>query len=233
MGKALPVDYDTDPARFRDTRRIVQSFGTAGDVHRPVAARLVTEALAPALDVGCGDGALVQALSGAGRWIGLDASPTMVRAAPHPVILADAGELPVATGSMGAVTALWMLYHLDDPQAAIAEAHRVLRPGGLFVASTTRRDDSPELLVHLGPQPSSSFDAEEAPGIVAGVFGRSAVEVDAWDAPAVRLPTRAAVVAYLRGRQIDAAVAERVASRVDVPLAVTKRGALVWARKEA
>jgi SAM-dependent methyltransferase len=225
------VDYDVDPERFRQGRRLVQAFGLAGDVHEPVAARLIREALAPVLDIGSGDGALAEHLTAASGWTGLDSSPTMAAGGPRPVILADAVELPVASASAGAVAALWMLYHLDDPVAAIAEAHRVLRPGGLFAACTTRRDDSPELLDHLGPQPASPFDAEEAPGLVAGVFGPAAVEVDAWDAPLVELPTREAVVSYLVARQIDEDVAGEVAEQVAVPLLVTKRGAVVWARK--
>jgi SAM-dependent methyltransferase len=227
----VATDYDTDPERFREGRRLVQSFGLDGDVHEPVAARLTAEALAPVLDLGSGDGALAAHLTPASRWTGLDASPVMAAAGPRPVILADGSELPVASGSVGAVAALWMLYHLDDPVAAIAEGHRVLRPGGLFVACTTRRDDSPELLEHLGPQPASPFDGEEAAELIAGVFDPAAVEVDAWDAPLVELPTRESVASYLRARQIDEHLAADIAGRVAVPLLVTKRGVLVWARK--
>ena len=65
--------------------------------------------------------------------------------------------------------------------------------------------------------------------MVASVFGD--VEVDAWDGPFVHLPDRDAVVDYLRGRGLGADVAASVAAAVDVPLDVTKRGVLVWARR--
>lgn len=46
---------------------------------------------------------------------------------------ADAGRLPVATGSLDAVIAV--MVHTDLPEYApvLAEIHRVLRPGGRFV----------------------------------------------------------------------------------------------------
>ena len=48
--------------------------------------------------------------------------------------ITDLGEL-VEDGSADLVTALAVLEHLPAPQAAVAEACRCLRPGGLFVAS--------------------------------------------------------------------------------------------------
>lgn len=231
---AVPVDYDRDPERFRTGRRVVQAYGT-GDVHQPVAARLANEGLVPVLDLGCGDGALAEAMGGAAPgaaaigWVGLDASATMLAGGPRPAIRADATALPVADSSLGAVCALWMLYHLEDPTAVAREAHRALRPGGLFVACTSARDDSPELTDYLGAQPASSFDAEEAEAIVAEVFDD--VEADRWDGPYVHLPDRAAVGEYLVGRCIDPDRAAGVAAAVRAPLDVTKRGVVVWARK--
>jgi SAM-dependent methyltransferase len=227
---ALPPDYDSDPQRWRLSRQTVQAFSTAGDVHVPVARRLLDEGLSPVIDVGCGDGRLADVMP-APPWIGFDISRGLLDIAPRPVVLAEATELPVAEGSAGAVCALWMLYHLDDPAALLREAHRVLRQGGLFVASTSARDDSPELLVHLAEPEPSTFDAEEAPDIVASVFPAEAIEVERWDAPFVHLPDRQAVRDYLVGRCIDPDVAGEVANEVDVPLDVTKRGCLVWARK--
>ncbi|MGH9139033.1 MAG: class I SAM-dependent methyltransferase [Acidimicrobiales bacterium] len=191
---------------------------------RAVAARVTGEGLRPVVDVGCGEGALRDALPAGWPWLGIDAV-----AWPEAQVLADAGALPVRDGAAGVVAALWVLYHLDPPAAAIAEGYRALLPGGLFVACTTARDDSPELLEHLPPQPPSSFDAEEAPDIVASVFGD--VEVDRWDGRLVRLPDRQAVRDYLVGRAIGDELAADVAQRVAVPLELTKRGVLVWARR--
>lgn len=213
--RALPTDYEEDPGRF-------SAWRPSRDVHGAVATRIRSEKLAPLLDLGCGPGRLAEAVATVDTWIGLDRSPTMLRDAPRPVVLAEATEIPVASGSVGAVAALWMLYHLDDPTAALREARRVLRSGGLFVASASRRDDSPEL---CSPTDPSTFDAEEAPDIVAAVFRD--VEVDAWDAPLVELVDRDQVRAFLVQQMGDPAIADQV----DPPVAVTKRGCLVWARK--
>jgi hypothetical protein len=62
-----------------------------------------------------------------------------------------------------------------------------------------------------------------------GRFGE--VEIERWDAPLLQLPTRAAVRDYLVGKGVDRRLAEAKADAVAVPLSVTKRGALVFARK--
>jgi hypothetical protein len=56
------------------------------------------------------------------------------------------------------------------------------------------------------------------------------VEVERWDAPLVELPTVAAVRDYLIGRGIEPGAAESKAKTTAVPLSVTKRGALAFAR---
>jgi len=64
---------------------------------------------------------------------------------------------------------------------------------------------------------------------VASVFGR--VQVERWDAPLVRLPDRDAVHDYLIARFVAPEAAVAGAQRVATPVTVTKRGALVYARK--
>jgi SAM-dependent methyltransferase len=204
-------------------RAAVLRWTVGGDVHGPVADRLRDERRSPVLDVGCGDGALAE--QGVAGWIGVD-----LDAGHRPTLVADAAALPVRDGTVGAVTALWCLYLLDEPERAIAEARRVLAPGGLFAACTTARDDAPELHEWFDPPEPSTFDAEEAPEVVASVFGD--VEVERWDAPLVHLPDADAVVDYLTGRGATAETAATVAAEADLPLSITKRGVLVWAHRE-
>ena len=217
---ALPSDYDSDPERWGSCDRGVQVFG---DVHAPVARRIVDEDLSPVLDIGGGQGYLAGLLPT--RWpsIVVDLSPTQLADAPHPKVRADASFLPVRDGCAGAVTALWMLYHLDDPASAITEAARVLRPGGLFVTSTSSRANDPEL---TDGYPPMTFDAERAPDIVATVFGD--VQVERWDAPMTYLPDRDAVLSYCRSHSLH----REAADRVTPPVWLTKRGCAVYAYKQ-
>lgn len=213
---AIPPDYDHDPERWLAVDR-----GAHSRIHASVAARVVAEGLAPVADVGGGDGALAAQLPDGWPVVLLDASPTQLRRAPGMRVQADAVRLPLADQSVGAVAMLWMLYHLQDPRSAIAEARRALRPGGLFAAATASRNNDPELTEGYRP---TTFDAEEAEAIVGSVF--DAVRVTRWDRPAMHLADRAAVLRYCRSHGLPPESADRVAP----PLWLTKRGCLVWAR---
>jgi SAM-dependent methyltransferase len=223
----IPSDYDDNQDRWLTNVSVRKRF-TARDVHAPAAERIVAEGLQPVLDVGCGDGELPRQLPTDWPWVGVDSSATMLARAPKPATLADARALPFPDKTFGAVAMLWMLYHLPDPGAALAEARRVLKPGGLLMASTNSRDDSPELF-HVYRLARVSFDAENGPDMVGRHFDD--VELDQWDGPFVHLPDRAAVRDYLVGRLMPREEAEAAAARVDTPLDVTKRGVLIFARR--
>jgi SAM-dependent methyltransferase len=217
--QALPCDYDTNPERW--TRR-PEAAKAAGDVHEIVADRIRQHGSSPVIDFGSGHGRLGDLLGADVPYLGIDRSPCQISRSTQPAALADATQLPIRDESAGAVAALWMLYHLREPVQAIREAHRVLRPGGLFVASTSRRDDSPEV---QPPQAPTTFDAEEAPAIVGEVFGK--VEMQTWDRPMFTLPDRDSVREYLLSRMADPVLADNV----ETPVTITKRGCLVWGRK--
>lgn len=211
---AIPPDYDSDPKRWR-------SWEAPLDAHHMI----LDELRGPLLDVGCGEGRLA-ALSRerAVRWVGVDSSPSQVAANPHrPVVLADMRALPFRDGCFAEVAHLWCLYHVEDPAVAIAEARRVLGPGGRYYASTAARHNDPEIMWEGYPR--SSFDAEEAEGIVRSVFEE--VEPDAWDGRYFPLRTRQEVRDYCRHNYIPLERAEEAS----LPLWLTKRGVLVRARK--
>jgi len=232
---ATPRDYDTAPERYRLGMRLTAAHCAPGvNLQARIVEHLLAADVTTVLDAGCGDGALAGAAGSRLRVIGLDAAvPMVVAARAHgPVVRGDVTTLPVADASVDAVVTVNVLYHLDEPTDALREARRVLRPGGLLVAGTVARSDSPELAPFWRPAPGT-FDAEDAPGIVASVFG--AVTTDAWDAPLVTLPDRDAVRDYLRARLVppDEAgrLADALAVRGPLPLPVTKRGVLVLARR--
>jgi SAM-dependent methyltransferase len=88
------------------------------------------------LEIGCGTGVHAATVRGLG-WtpLGVDVSAGMLRHARGrlPVARADAERLPLADGSVDAAMAV--MVHTDMPRypAVLAEAARVLRPGGRFL----------------------------------------------------------------------------------------------------
>ena len=227
---ALEADFDHDPGRFAANQLATQNFSMTGDVHDQVADRLAKITIGPILDLGGGNGRLAKLLSEHGRSTVVVDRADYVRSAPRPAVQADATRLPFRAECFAAVAALWMLYYLDRPEEVLIEAARVLRTGGTFVACTSSRFNDPEIAgVPPGWGEPFSFDAETAPEIISEHF--QITEVIKWDTPAVRLPDRAALALFLRGRGLSAEDASLQAGRWNTPLIVTKRGCLIWARQ--
>jgi SAM-dependent methyltransferase len=182
------------------------------------------ELCGPVLDAGCGEGRLASLLAGRVTWVGLDCSPAQLTACPfRPAVGGDMTALPFGDASFAEVTHLWCLYHLEDPPVAVAEAKRVLRPGGRYYACTAARDNDPEIMPE--GYPASSFDAEEAVSMVSSAFEH--VEAQRWDGTFFPLSTREEIRAYCRHNFIPPERAEDA----EVPLWLTKRGVLVRATK--
>lgn len=108
---------------------------------RQVLARLLPEPV-DVLDVGGGTGVHARWLAAQGHRVTMvDAMPEHVERAQvdgtYAARVGDARTLEDADGSADAVLLLGPLYHLvdlEDRSQALAEAHRVLRPGGILVA---------------------------------------------------------------------------------------------------
>lgn len=112
---------------------------TASDYSRRVQgllARLLGTGPGRCLDLCCGTGAHAAHLRQLG-WepVGVDLSAGQLRHARArlPVVRGDASALPVADASVPAVTCVLGHTDLPDYPAVIAEAARVLAPGGRFV----------------------------------------------------------------------------------------------------
>lgn len=90
------------------------------------------------LDLGCGDGQLTLRLAATGARVkGLDLSPEMVAAARARGVNAlegSADAMPFADRSLDAVFSNAALHWVRDHDAMMTQVHRVLRPGGRFVA---------------------------------------------------------------------------------------------------
>jgi SAM-dependent methyltransferase len=94
------------------------------------------------LDAGCGD---------TPRGIGLDGSEAMLRQAraadpAAPLVAGRADRLPFRTAVFDTVVAGFLLPHLAEPERAVAEFHRVLRPGGRLALATWDTPDRTRLV---------------------------------------------------------------------------------------
>jgi len=140
------LDYDREAAHYDATR--------GGDARADAAARAIEALLARAAgdavrlaDIGCGTGIVTCRLLRPGRSvIGIDRSAGMAAVAagrlPGRVALGNVTRLPLASGSVDVVTMVWLLHLLPagDVAQAVAEAGRVLRPGGLLVTTAGKND---------------------------------------------------------------------------------------------
>lgn len=90
------------------------------------------------LDLGCGDGQLTQRISDTGAHVlGVDGSAEMVAAARERAIEAEqasAEALPFGDATFDAVFSNAVLHWVRDQDAMMRQVHRVLKPGGRFVA---------------------------------------------------------------------------------------------------
>jgi ubiquinone/menaquinone biosynthesis C-methylase UbiE len=132
---------DTHTA-YTDTDTLIRQLDAAEAL--PAAARLRARSYhllrlpqdATVVDVGCGAARAVAELAEhAAHAIGVDLDPAMLAAARRrfpgiDVRAADAAELPLGDGQAHGYRADKVYHILPDPHAALAEARRVLVPGG-------------------------------------------------------------------------------------------------------
>jgi len=97
-------------------------------------------------DIGCGPGAFAAALRARGAQVtAIDSARAMLDAVDAlglgcDLVEADALALPLATGSHDAACLVQVLEYVRDPVAALREAARVVRPGGVVLAADTDWD---------------------------------------------------------------------------------------------
>ena len=140
-----PADrvYLTETQAFFAARAVTWDTKFGADV--PAYEQAIAESGVPVgatvIDVGCGTGRALPALSAAvgptGTVIGLDVTPEMLTVASiqsrgH-LVQADARRLPLASASVDVIFAAGLVQHLPDPEAGLAELARVTRLGGRLI----------------------------------------------------------------------------------------------------
>jgi ubiquinone/menaquinone biosynthesis C-methylase UbiE len=193
-------------------------------------ARALIAAVAPPrdariLDVGCGTGAVsraARAATGPDAFIvALDPSLDMLQAARRggvdPVVMASLPALPFARTSFDIVVSAFVLTHVDDPDAALADMARVLRPGGCVGVSAWAAGDDEcatawsEIVGRFVPAERMSHAADvilpgearfsKPEGIGDALHASGFTDVRAHD---VDLEFRLSVEEYIAGREVCA-----------------------------
>ena len=115
-------------------------FGDDGGAFRAAVAELAPPPAGVVLDAGCGTGRALAPLAAAvgphGTVVAVDVTPQMLdtltaadrRRYGHP-LLADATELPIASGAVDAIFAGGLLPHITDAIQCLSELARVARAG--------------------------------------------------------------------------------------------------------
>jgi len=140
-----------DPSRVNDYDSFAEAYTAenetsllGGYYNRPAILDLAGEVAGRRiLDVGCGDGPLMEALRDRGAIVtGIDKSAGMLALALRrlgdgaDLQVAELGRpLPFADDTFDDVTASLVLHYLQDWGPALAELRRVLKPGGRLIAS--------------------------------------------------------------------------------------------------
>ena len=136
-GGSLPFD---SAAGYYDRTRVTSPEAEAAQV-----AQLTAEIRGrPTLEVGVGTGRIGRPLRNAGvDLVGLDLSrPMLARLVAHEdgrrpfgLVEGDCTRLPFPDGAFGAVLAAHVFHVVTDWAVAVAEAERVLEPGGVLLAT--------------------------------------------------------------------------------------------------
>ena len=130
--------------------------------YEPLLSRLNLPPEADVLDIGAGDGALLRTLrqcGHTGRLAGLDSHPGAG------IERGSAEALPYPDETFEVVIFLRVLAHLPDPALALAEARRVLRPGGLLVMAANGRQHLRRFWAAL-ERPAQATAAPDAAGVL-------------------------------------------------------------------
>jgi ubiquinone/menaquinone biosynthesis C-methylase UbiE len=142
---------------------------------------LVLPAQSRILELGCGSGALWSGqiertpagwsavLSDYSPGMAIEAKKNLARNGQFRFAVLDAQRIPYPDDTFDAVIANHMLYHIPDRPRALAEARRVLRPGGWFLAATNGAGHLAELDL-LAAQASESATEKQSQLAIMAAF---------------------------------------------------------------
>lgn len=189
-----------DDARLQEVLRLrKEDFDTHGDARQLVPgrswaawARALGHLLPPleVVDIGCGEGYLtIEAAAWAKHVVGVDRSDEVLEraralAARRRVTniewkKGDLGRLPLRDASLDVALLSQALHHANDPERAVAEAARVLRPGGRMLVLDLRAHTQDWVRQRFGDQ-RLGFTQDELRSLLTGAgLGQIRIQVGA------------------------------------------------------
>lgn len=216
--EAVAKEYASEEA-LRERSHAYGELLEGPDADEIVRARILAARPRRLLDVGSGFGDLCAwaKTNLEAEIVAVDSSPRMVELSAQAgatAIQADMRELPFPDGSFDCVVACAVLYHVPNPESAIAEAARVLDGDGVFLATSGSDDERERLLAweslfreKIPAYPPLSFSRENGRDLLLCHF-RHVEQVDC-DAVLV-FPTRERLVRYVRALVDARDAADRV-----------------------
>lgn len=153
-------DFDDLAADYDETR----GGERRGDEYAADVSAHLPPGEGPVLEIGVGTGVVALGLRRRGYdVVGLDVSAPMLtrgreRLGPS-VVLSDAQQMAVRSGSVAHAVSVWVLQSVPDPVRAVHEAARVIRPGGRYVVCLTQVPDPDDAVGRIVSEMGARIDA--------------------------------------------------------------------------
>jgi ubiquinone/menaquinone biosynthesis C-methylase UbiE len=125
---AAEAETEENAEYVRIAKSAAETYDIKGQVRRFVAEHGL--ARGKVLDIGAGRGYLQDL---APDYTGLDISATARRFFHKKFVLGSATSMPFADSEFDGAWSIWVLEHVPNPEAALAEIRRVLKPGGVVM----------------------------------------------------------------------------------------------------
>ena len=159
-------------------RSLKQFFGFEVSTHSAMSPSKVAKKVAPfvrgrILNVGIGAGPLTKALRKKGEVIGVDISPGLLKVAKKrgaEVVEGDAHNLPFKDESFDSAVCIGLLGHLAEPENALREIQRTLKPDSPIVVTVSKdffsAKQSSKKIERMGGPPFKVYSEEEIHALV-------------------------------------------------------------------